>query len=78
VVCQRAPGAAAMKWKRWPPSSGTGGRNESEWPAELKRNQWPNWAGIRTLVDGNGSTHLPPGYCHPCAGERPSLRSGAA
>ena len=31
-----------------PPSTGTGGRNEPEQVADLKRNQWPNWAGICT------------------------------
>ncbi|MGO8683651.1 MAG: hypothetical protein ACLQUT_03590, partial [Thermoleophilia bacterium] len=32
-------------------SNGTGGRDESEWLAALKRNQWPNWPGIRTDLD---------------------------
>jgi len=32
-----------------PLSTGTGGRNEPESVADLKRNQWPNWAGICTL-----------------------------
>ncbi|MBN1458947.1 MAG: hypothetical protein JXA57_05385, partial [Armatimonadetes bacterium] len=31
-------------------STGMGGRNQPEWVADLKRNQWPNWAGIRKLV----------------------------
>jgi len=35
-----------------PLSTGTGGRNEPESVADLKRNQWPNWAGICTPDGG--------------------------
>ena len=48
MVVSVRPGVATMKRNRRPVSCGTGGWNESEWPAELKRNQWPNGAGIRT------------------------------
>lgn len=28
-----------------------GGRNESEWPAGMDRNGWPECVGIRTRID---------------------------
>ena len=34
----------------WPEWSGIGGRNESEWPAGMDRNQWPECVGIRRKI----------------------------
>jgi len=42
-----AGGVADFSRNARPISTGTGGRNGPEWVADLKRNQWPNWAGIR-------------------------------
>jgi len=33
---------------KWPECSGIGGRNQAEWVADLFRNRWPEWSGIRT------------------------------
>ena len=27
-----------------------GGRNQAEWVADLFRNRWPEWSGIRTIL----------------------------
>jgi len=52
-----ASGVADFSRNARPISIGTDGRNETEWAADLKRNQWPNWAGIR----------IPPGYFDPAS-----------
>jgi hypothetical protein len=49
-VSERARAVADFSRNARPISTGTGGRNEPERPADLKRNQWPNWAGIRNFL----------------------------
>jgi hypothetical protein len=62
-VSKRARAVADFSRNARPISNGRGGRNEPEWVAELKRNQWPNWAGIRSFFLGgkSGVEFLPAG-----------------
>ena len=48
----RAPTARAAQLTStgWPASIRTGGRHPSERVAGMRRNDWPTWVGIRTLV----------------------------
>ncbi|MBU3979817.1 MAG: hypothetical protein KJ550_02190, partial [Proteobacteria bacterium] len=41
--------SVAINYKilKWPECSGIGGRNQAEWVADLFRNWWPEWSGIR-------------------------------
>ena len=45
-------GRLGLEWvgvfsrNHWPPSFGTGGRNQSEWVAAFNRNAWPDSIGI--------------------------------
>jgi hypothetical protein len=42
-------GVAGMLRNGWPACPGIGGRNQSEWVADINRNQWPEWSGICML-----------------------------
>jgi hypothetical protein len=42
--------------KKWPTSTGIGGRLRSEWVADLLRNQWPTSTGIHIFMN----TTIPP------------------
>jgi hypothetical protein len=56
-VDARLPRVADFSRNPRPISIGMGGRNEPEWVADLKRNQWPNWAGIRNTDRATGPAY---------------------